>query len=633
MDVGPVEQSLVAHVKITEPINRDAEFVIHMGGALQGSAPVTICLDDLNLEDPEQAVPVATERLPRIRVNQVGYVPRLAKFATVKSTNATPIDWILMDASGSKLMAGKTQVFGEDKDAGELVHQIDFSNYRHAGRSLKLHVENGDSDAFDIGNDIYHKLKYDAFAFFYQQRSGIDIIMPFAGDVKWTHAAGHTSDKHVTCAAPSICSYYLDVSGGWYDAGDHGKYVVNAGITVWTLLNLYERTKIAGFGIRDFGDGRFSIPENANQLPDLLDEVRYELDFLMRMQVPQGQPLSGMAHHKIHGERWTPIPTAPQNDTVPRYLKAPSTAATLNLAAVTAQCARVYKDVDQAFSVRCIASAERAWDAAELHPNLLAPGDDREGGGPYGDSDVSDERYWAATELFATTGKAQYLKALRQSPHYLKMPIQAGGGVSSFSWSNVAGCGTVTLAIVANKASAVDIESARRNIVSAAKRYLEAANHSGYRVPFAAAGGRYPWGSNSFVLNNGVVLALAYDITKQSAYLDGASEAMNYVLGRNPLGKSYVSSFGVRALQNPHHRFWAHQSDASFPPPPPGVVAGGPNSGVEDPAAKAAGLGGCSPQKCYLDDIESWSTNEVAINWNAPLAWLASFLDEQAQTR
>ena len=633
VDVGPREQSLLARIKITDPINVDAEFVVHLGGALQGNAPVTICLDNLVLEDPEQASPVAQDSLPRIRVNQLGYVPGLSKVAAVKSTSATPLEWILIDSVGSRLASGRTRVFGEDKDAGELVHQIDFSNYRQPGHSLKLRVDKGESDPFEIERDIYKRLKYDAFGFFYQQRSGIDIAMPYARDAKWAHPAGHMSDKKVSCASNAPCNYTLDVSGGWYDAGDHGKYVVNGGIAVWTLLNLYERTNALGTSIRDFADGKFSIPENANHLPDLLDEVRWELDFLMKMQVPEQQALSGMAHHKIHSERWTPIPTAPQSDTVPRFLKAPSTAATLNLAAVAAQCARIFREVDQAFATRCLASAERAWEAAELHPKVYASGDDREGGGPYGDTDVTDERYWAAAELFVTTAKPQFFRAIRQSPYYLRMPTQAGGGLASFAWANVAGCGTVTLAVVPSKAPPADIELARKNIVSAAKRYLDADSRSGYRVPFAATGGRYPWGSNSFVLNNGLVLALAFDFTRQANFLEGAADAMDYVLGRNPMARSYVSSIGVRALQNPHHRFWAHQSDASFPPPPPGVVAGGPNSGVEDPAAKAAGLGGCAPQKCYCDDIESWSTNEVAINWNAPLAWLASFLDEKANER
>jgi endoglucanase len=151
-----------------------------------------------------------------------------------------------------------------------------------------------------------------------------------------------------------------------------------------------------------------------------------------------------------------------------------------------------------------------------------------------------------------------------------------------------------------------------------------------YRVPFESAGGRYPWGSNSFIVNNGVIFGLAYDFTKKEAFLKAAVDSLDYLLGRNPMAKSYITGYGARPLQNPHHRFWAHQESSQFPPPPPGILSGGPNSGIEDPYAQAAGLGGCAPQKCFVDHIQSWSTNEIAINWNAPLVWLAGFVDEKA---
>ena len=144
-------------------------------------------------------------------------------------------------------------------------------------------------------------------------------------------------------------------------------------------------------------------------------------------------------------------------------------------------------------------------------------------------------------------------------------------------------------------------------------------------------GAGFPWGSNSFVLNNLIVFALAYDFTHDARYLDGAVDGMDYILGRNPMAKSYVSGYGENPLQNPHHRFWAHQANAAFPTVPPGAVSGGPNSGLQDPYVKAAGLKGCAPEKCYLDNIEAWSTNEIAINWNAPLAWVAAYLDEKGR--
>src|SRR6185436_19009227 len=107
------------------------------------------------------------------------------------------------------------------------------------------------------------------------------------------------------------CDYRLDVSGGWYDAGDQGKYVVNGGISVWTLMDEYERAKFLGTSLADFGNGKMNIPENGNGVPDLLDEARWEMEFLLKMQVPAGQPHAGMAHHKMHDANWTGIPQRP----------------------------------------------------------------------------------------------------------------------------------------------------------------------------------------------------------------------------------------------------------------------------------------------------------------------------------
>src|SRR5690606_33345908 len=172
-------------------------------------------------------------------------------------------------------------------------------------------------------------------------------------------------------------------------------------------------------------------------------------------------------------------------------------------------------------------------------------------------------------------------------------------------------------------------EGQRKQIIGAADKYLGLIDKQGYNTPFEATGGMYPWGSNSFVLNNSMIMALAYDFTKDRKYLQGVVESMNYILGVNGLAQSYVTGYGENALQWPHHRFWSYQVNQEFPKAPPGAVSGGPNSSLQDPYAKAAGLKGCKPQKCFIDHIEAWSVNEITINWNAPFAWVLAFLDEQ----
>jgi endoglucanase len=474
-------------------------------------------------------------------------------------------------------------------------------------------------------------MKYDALAYFYHNRSGIAIEMPYAGGQQWTRPAGHLPDM-APCAPDVGCTYTLDVSKGWYDAGDHGKYVVNGGISVWTMLNQYERFQHLGTTVGDFGDGKLSIPEGSNGVPDILDEARWELEFMLQMQVPDGNPSAGMVHHKIHDNDWTALPTPPHLDPNPRFLRPVSTAATLNLAATAAQAARIWRDIDPDFSERCLRAAEVAWAAANQHPDVYAPVSDSTGGGPYDDHDnnITDEFYWAAVELYITTGETSYHEAYTASPVHQTLG-GANGYSSAMTWWLVDALGTISLAVVPNEAGAGEVQEAKSRLVAIADKYLAILETEGYRLPFHVADEKvgYPWGSSSFVLNNGIILALANDFTGEQRYLDGVVSGLDYLLGRNPMDKSYVSGYGHNPLQNPHHRFWAHQLDASYPSAPPGAVSGGPNSGIEDPVAKR--LDGCAAQKCYIDDINAWSVNEVAINWNSPLAWLTAWLDEKSK--
>jgi endoglucanase len=598
-----------------------AELAFHMGGPLTGRLPVTVCLDDVVLEDPEfvrgPAAPPEPEK--RVLVDQIGYLPAGAKIGVIRSEAVTPIPWELRDRDGKVVAHGETTVIGQDAASGDHVHHADFTRVDEPGEGYVLVAEGESSYPFAIAPDIYRGLARDALRFFYHSRSGVPIAMPYAQDKQWARPAGHARDSHARCLPGSGCDYALDASGGWYDAGDQGKYVVNGGIAVWTLLDQYERARRAG--ARAPADSELNIPESGNGVPDLLDEARFELAFLLAMQVPDGKPLAGMAHHKLHDESWTAIPTAPHEDKQPRYLYPPSTAATLNLAAVAAQGARVFEQLDPVFAQKCLRAAERAWVAAAAHPALYAP-DVVKGGGPYDDRDVSDEQYWAAAELYITTGKDIYRAAVVHSPHHTR-PITGG-----MTWKDTAVMGAISLALAERDP---ELRAATRaRIVAAADRLLAISRAQGYRLPFAGENGGYPWGSNSFALNNAILLALAHDFTGAAKYRDGVTAALDYVLGENPLARSYVTGYGSRTVQNPHHRFWAHQADPAYPNAPPGALAGGPDSHLEDPYVQAAGMKGCAPERCYQDNIESYSTNEVAINWNAPLAWIAAYLTTSA---
>jgi len=634
--LGPKPQTFNAEFTMSNADDPTAELAFHAGAELAAAAPFKICIDDVLIEDPKFVRSQVRQQanLAKVRLNQVGYLPGAEKRATFESSASEPLAWVLLDSSGARAAEGQTQAFGADAASGERLHVIDFSSVTTEGRGYRLQVAEAESHPFDIRPDAYRALRSDALWFFYHQRSGIEIKLPYAGDAKWARPAGHLGDSSVPCASDAGCDYKLDVSGGWYDAGDHGKYVVNAGITVWTLLQMYERAQQVGTADK-FGDGKLRLPEAGNGVPDLLDEVRWELEFLLKMQVPAGKPLAGMVHHKIHDKAWTELGVAPHEDKQPRVLKAPSTAATLNLAAVAAQAARIYRSVDPAFSKRLLEASQRAYAAALAHPKQFAPASDSLGGGPYDDQDVKDEFYWAAAELLITTGEAKYRDALRTwsgpiVPTVLGANAGDAGQHSVLTWQNVVAAGAISLAF-APASVGEDRTRARDEITKAADAFLALRAKEGYGLPFAPGQGpSYPWGSNSFVLNNAVVLGLAYDIAHDRKYLNGVAGAMDYLLGNNPLDQSYVTGYGARPLEHPHHRFFAHQIRADRPAPPPGFVSGGPNSSLQDPLVRGAGLVGRPPQRCFIDHIEAYSVNEVAINWNAPLAWVAAFLDDSA---
>ncbi|HEY4105746.1 MAG TPA: glycoside hydrolase family 9 protein [Polyangiaceae bacterium] len=635
IDVGTEPKLYSAAFTMRGNDDPTAEFAFHIGGNMaEASTPFDFCIDDVRLDDPAftpSADSAHIVAVPNILVNELGYLPNAAKIATLKSNAMTPLEWQLVDSSGKGAAKGRTQVFGADAASGDHLHEIDFSDLKTTGEGFTLKVESDTSLPFRIDSHLYKKLKYDALSYFYQNRSGIEIAPALVDDPSLARPAGHLGDKNVKCMPDSGCDYSLDASGGWYDAGDHGKYVVNGGIAVWTLLNEYERAKFLGSSSADFGDGKLKIPEHNNRVPDLLDEARWELEFMLKMQVPAGQPKAGMVHHKLTDADWTGLGTAPHEDKLPRYLHAPSTAATLNLAATAAQAARIWKTIDAAFSAKCLAAAETAWLAAKANPKVYASASDTRGGGSYADENTSDEFYWAAAELFITTGKPEYKQFLNASPFSQHFRSAAGGHSSSMNWSDTDALGQISLAVVPNGLDAGAVKELRARIATAAEHYLKVEQGEGYRTPLERnAQGQYVWGSNSFVLNNLIVLALAYDFSKERRYLDGVATGMDYLLGRNPLAQSYVSGYGSKPLENPHHRFWAYQANHKYPHAPAGAVSGGPNSSVDDPYAKAAGLRGCAAEKCFVDNIEAYSVNEIAINWNAPLAWVSAFLDEKA---
>ena len=640
-------------INATFTANRSAkvEWAFHIGGHNVPDGTV-FTFDNMSLFDPQYTAPQSEGEWQRagILINQLGYFTNLNKKATLVSDSDSPVDFELKDSSGNTVYSGKTTPMGYDEDSADNVHIIDFSDFSTAGTGYTLTAGDSSSWSFDISDDLYSGMLKDSLNYFYQNRSGIDIESRYisSGDpASLARAAGHNPDNAITELVWGYNdSYSLDVTGGWYDAGDHGKYVVNGGISVWTMQNQYERTLYNDSECSAlYADGALNIPESGNGYPDILDEARYELEFMLKMIVPEGHEYAGMVHHKIHDDKWTALAVAPADDTKERILKPPTTAATLNLAAVMAQAYRLWKDIDPSFADKCLEASKNAYTAAKAHPDMYAPFDEAIGGGAYGDDNVTDEFYWASCELYLATGDSSYYDDMKGSEHFLKVDTELSGGEDidssgSMDWGNTAALGSLSLSLVKGGLDDGELKTLTDNITSAADYYIATEQSQGYGIPIkqssvsvnagdeSTAVTGYPWGSNSFVANNAIVMAYAYDLTDNSMYLNGVISAMDYLLGRNPLDYSYITGYGYHAAEYPHHRWWANAVDEKFPKAPSGVLVGGPNSGLQDPWVRGSGwhAGEKAPQLCYMDNIEAWSTNECTINWNAPLAWLAGYL-------
>lgn len=601
----------------------------------------------------QQQCPTIT---PKIFVNQVGYEGPSNKNATMSSRQSSPLVWQLRDKDGNKVLSGQSIVAGYDKLSGIHTHKIAFGQHKTAGKNYTLQSCGETSDKFEISQLPFASLSEEALRFFYQMRSGTPIVDTYTAAPEYSRPAGH-SPSYLSCfkgkdrtrKSWNGCDYSLDVTGGWYDAGDYGKYVVNGGISLWTLQNAFERMSLLG-GAENLGWGvsRLPLPEESETWSPLLSEARWEMEFLLKMQVPKGYqtqaPLgiqnvtkgkklkisqidgSGLAHHKIHESKWLGLPIAPQDAAEQRHLYPVSTAATLNLAATAAQCARIWKKIDASFSDKCLKAARAAYSAAKTYPDIYAY-DIFEGGGPYEDSDLSDEFAWAAFELFATTGNTEYIQQLKNTPGLRWITRYKNNNLNGLYWASTDILPLLTIVVSADYFGLNDRKTASDAILKIADTYLSESNKNSFLIPLSHS--EFNWGSNGALLNKAMILAYAAEITENSKYRNAVISIMDYLLGNNPLSQSYIAGFGANQAKNMHHRFWAAGADKKYPQTAPGAISGGPNikSAIDDVAKELLKSCNQAPMTCWVDDIKAYSLNEVAINWNAPLVWVTSYLE------
>jgi endoglucanase len=572
---------------------------------------------------PEWSLSTVLASRPAVRVNQLGYLPHGPKRATWVTNEPVPVEFTVVAADGAVAVRGQSQPWEHrpEPTSGQSVHLLDFTDLAAAGQGYQVLVRDQRSHRFQIAPDLYEPLARDALGLFYLLRSGFPIDEQRAPG--YGHPAGHAGippnqgDTAVPAwTGPEAGRLYpgwvptgrYDVSGGWYDAGDYGKYTVSGSIAVWQLLNILELLRRA--------PSRRLVLSQAT----VESECRWQLDWLVRMQVPPGQPFAGMAFHRVHGTVWSPMPGWPHHDPTFRVLHRPSTAATLHLAAVAAQAARLLRTTDAEYADRLLTAARAAHHAAHVYPELIAPDDEgRFGGGPYGDQQLADDFYWAATELWLATGEDHFRSEVLSSTLHTADVFDIHG----FDFDRVAGPARLDLALAGIGLPDHDriVDSVRQG----ALQILKLQQEQPWGQPYAPPDG-WAWGSNGRILNNLVVLATAADLTGDAGFHDAVITGIDYILGRNALGQSYVTGYGTDSTVHLRTRQFGHDLDPSLPPPPPGAVAGGANSTETPGFPSDPRLRGLPPQCCYLDEPTSETTNDICIRWNAPLAYLAMYL-------
>jgi endoglucanase len=542
-----------------------------------------------------------TDSLTAIQLDQVGYPSAAPKVAMVVSTAASGAFSVVRATDNASVLTGTLGAAIRDADSGDLLRPADFSSLTADGTYWLDVAGLGRSYPFTVGSDPYHRAYYLAARSFYGQRCGtaVDLGPEFPG---YKHAACHLNGEFHPSSGKSGPH---PSEGGWHDAGDYGRYVVNSGIATSTLLLTYQQfaRRVRGLSL--------DIPESKNTTPDLLDEARWNLDWMLSMQDDDGG-----AWQKQTSEGFAAF-VAPEDDKSVSYVIGSghepfkTTCATADLAATAAIASRVFREFDAAYADRTLAAAKKAYEWAERHPNELFKNPPGVSTGEYGDGNCSDERFWAAAELWMTTGMAVYDRYV--TTHYDEF-LTSLRPVGPQGWGSVAPLGLWSYALgVGGKPTVVD--AIKEATIAAADAIVTRTESNGYRVSLARKD--YVWGSNAVAANYAMELLLADRMRHDPRYVNAALDNLHYLLGRNALGRSFVTQVGANPIQFPHHRPSAADHNVL---PWPGLLSGGPNWQRQDPAMRK--LPDLPPARMFLDEQASYATNEIAINWNAPLVFL-----------
>ncbi|OYT90036.1 MAG: cellulase [Burkholderiales bacterium PBB6] len=549
---------------------------------------------------------------PVALMNQLGFLPGASKWAVLPAASGEHFEVRRTD-TGMVVLKGDATAAALWAPSGDQVRLADLSAVQAPGRyelrwsaPTTSQQQPAARQTFTIHPKAYEALVDASLKAFYFNRAGTALLPQHAGP--WARPAGHPDNRvlvHASAASPGRpAGTVISSPKGWYDAGDYNKYIVNSGISTYTLLAAWEHFP-AFFKARGVG-----IPETGNGIPDVLNEALWNLDWMLTMQ----DPADGGVYHKLTDLRFDGM-QLPHLSKAERYVVQKSTAGTLDFAAVMAVASRVMAKFEAqrpGLSARMLVASRSAWQWAQAHPDVVYRQPADVVTGEYGDGKLSDEHAWAAAELYITTRDEQYLGALRSLAPAMGVP----------GWGDVNGLAWISLAHHrAHLTPAAEQLGIERHVTDLARSLTARWQASAWRLSIVSED--FVWGSNAVALNQAMVLLQGYRLTGDDRQLAAAQALLDYVLGRNPMALAMVTGQGTRSPLHPHHRISEGDGVAA---PVPGFIVAGPNPGRDDAKDCPVSYASAAPAKAYLDHVCSYASNEVAINWNAPLVYVATAL-------
>lgn len=557
----------------------------------------------------------SSEKNP-IKVNQVGYLTHESKIATIEP-EAKAKSFLIRDQEGKTVWRTKYATTRKSPFSSKIRQEIDFSSITKPGRYTL--VAGRHQQSFIISSDPYTEALKASIKGYYYQRSGESLERKYAGE--YARPAAHL-DTHVmvhpSAASPKRpAGTIISSPKGWYDAGDYNKYIVNSGFTLGLILQSYQLHQDR------FNSLNLQIPESDNKIPDILDEMMYNLEWMLTMQ----DPTDGGVYHKLTTPNFEGF-VMPEDCKQQRYVVQKTTTAALDFAATMALAARIYQRFPefQCFCQQAREAAERAYAWAGKHPTVYY---DQDGNnkkfsptiqtGGYGDNHTEDEFFWAATELYLTTSETSYQEQAKQFvPDEFSIPSWGNvAGLGIFQWVNQELLGTPD-------AGKLPMKEIKESLKKKCDEDIQELATSSFHSIFGNSAQDFHWGSNSeSCLGRGIAQMYEYALTKDSKYRQAALSTLDYFFGRNATGYCYLTGFGTQRVMNIHHRISAADN---IKEPVPGLVAGGANKGQED-AEFVPAYASNIPDESYQDNVGSYASNEIAINWNAYLVSLLGWIN------